>query len=113
MHAFADRCGETCENYGEDWERDPATGEYRRTGVALRWRPITYDDVIEAGRAYALAGNVDWGFWEGEAFTQVGSDTAVGLFDDETTALFWEHWQTVTGVSVGPERRGTPFSCSC
>lgn len=69
--------------------------------------------MVEAGRRYVETCNNDWGHWEGDRFVQLGGQTAQNLFDDETTTLFWKHWQTVTGISVGPEKQGVPFSCSC
>lgn len=117
MHDFADRCGGTCENYGEDWKRNLVTGRYEKTGVEIRWRKVTYGDVVEAGRQYVATCNDERGFWEGDVFIQSGSETARNLFEgdggEETKTLFWKHWQTVTGISVGPERQGVPFSCSC
>jgi uncharacterized protein (TIGR02996 family) len=101
---FAERCGETCENYGE------GSGWSEEADEQERWRKVTFEDVIQAGRD-RLAPPGDW--WAG--FTQMGSEKARDLmFDGETRALYWRHWSTVTGAPVpGAMLEESPFSCSC
>jgi uncharacterized protein (TIGR02996 family) len=88
---FAERAGET---YGYGNRRED------------RYYPITYEDVVEAGRNFVE---------RGEYFTQFGETTAQDLmYDDATREEFWRHWSVVTGVEVPDRRRsGRVFSCSC
>lgn len=69
-------------------------------------RPITYDDVIQAGHDYIK---------RGDYFVQVGSQEAQDLmWNDAMRELFWKNWSLVTGVPVGEDtRQDSPFSCSC
>lgn len=110
--AFAARCGETCENYAEavgHWD-----GRARRwvdSGVAGRWVPITYADVVRAGRDCQADPD------GAAAFVQMGREAARDLLDDErcrAVGEFWDAWSVVTGVPVrGGDRQRQPFSCSC
>lgn len=89
----------------EEWLREFAG----RCGTA-NWdgRPITYEDVIDAGRRYVESGGNDW-------FTQYGSQDAPELmWHDATREEYWRCWELVTGKKASGELRdGSPFSCSC
>jgi len=87
LHDFAARCGYT--GYDDDIQE-----------------PITFDTLVQAGH--------DWIDHE-DYFTQIGSEEARTLmWEPGNRELFWEHWQTVTGIKVSDEQKEVaPFSCSC
>jgi uncharacterized protein (TIGR02996 family) len=116
--------GMTCDNYSDIWHnyfqrtQGVTDEERRRIGDEAHnsqvWRPVSYDDLLQAGVAYAKAREIDseWG-WDG--FTQMGEecvrDTIRGKLLDE----YWDNWEVLTGL-VRPakdEHNGSPFSCSC
>lgn len=70
--------------------------------------PITYEQVVEAGRNYAATG---------QYFIQYGSQEAQRAMGEEKVRRdFWRHWSVVTGLPVPPDEYGEPpgvFSCSC
>lgn len=108
LRDFAERCGQTA---------DPA--KYARRGVSYEdygWRPITYEDVVQAGH--------DW-LDRREWFYQIGEETARNeMYDENTQKLFWKHWRTITGRKddglYGQAKwdehdavEGSVFGCSC
>lgn len=108
LEFFAGQCGRHCTNYHEVWDN------YRRGGENIQdaqdnedWINLTYDIVVEAG----LTSMKDPDEW----FTQMGSEGARNMMSSkETRRLFWEYWQTVTGIMVQPQtKEHTVFSCSC
>lgn len=94
LREFAEECGLTCRDY-----------ETSYGGEGGEWVPITFEDVLQAGHDY-----LD----RGDYFTQRGSETARNLMTDERRELYWRHWQTLTGRTLGEETApDAPFSCSC
>lgn len=98
LHQFAESLGGTCTNYGDLRNPDGSWQEQV-------WRPITCEEVVQAGHDYA----------EGEDyFVQVGSEEARSIMaDQETRARYWKAWQTVTGEWIKEDRQGGVFSCTC
>lgn len=92
LREFADKCGETIENYDND-------------GNEI-YHKITYDMIVQAGYDYI---NND------EYFIQMGSQDAGNLMsDDDVRREFWKNWEIVTGVKITEEQRESEiFSCSC
>lgn len=102
MTELAENCG------GGMWEQDGATG------MKNKWREITVDDLIRAGRKYLSSDGLD-------LFTQHGTET----LRDHFKPAYWDHWSVLTGVNldavkwptedgwVSPRVKGNPFACSC
>lgn len=60
---------------------------------------IDYEEIMEAAERYLKYSDylIQGGRWEGHRLP----------------ADFWDHYETVTGVKVGDNERGSFFSCSC
>ncbi len=93
MEDFAGECGGTCTNY-DSRDEDHI------------WVPITFEDVVQAGREYIRTNGEYY-------FLQVGSEHARYLMYSRVEK-FWECWQIVTGISVSKGEQGSGvFSCTC
>jgi uncharacterized protein (TIGR02996 family) len=97
----------------EDWLRDFAVQCGGTRGFEDEeeyygpYQEITYEMVIQAGHDFVDSNGEDY-------FVQMGTETARSLmYEEGTREKFWEYWQLVTGVTVGEEKQGTVFSCSC
>jgi uncharacterized protein (TIGR02996 family) len=123
LRDFAQKCGQTCENYAEGsnrywkaydkWKESGRKGpepKYSDFSVSERWREITYEDVVQAGHDYTDKED----YW-----VQMGSETARDLMSDEAVRTeYWRCWELVTGRKFkqneeDPWDRTSPFSCSC
>ena len=109
LTALAAECGDTCTAYDErhGYGFEVIDGGYQR--VDNRWRPVTYDDLVQAGHNY-----ID----EGDYFTQRGEEGARDLIQGAVAEQYWADWEIVTGRSRDEQRDkryglDAPFSCSC
>ena len=69
------------------------------------WVPITFEDLIAAGRQWLSSGS---------HFTQMGSGVARDVMHYEGVCeRYWQCWEVITGIRVPSDARGIPFSCSC
>ncbi len=59
-------------------------------------RPITYEEVIQAGHDYLNHGN---------HFVQLGDETLRDKTYGKTLVKYWKCWQLVTGITVDEDRR--------
>lgn len=92
--------------------------EVASTSGTHRDRPITIEDLLNAGHMWLDTLNHKWG---PEYWTQDGDEGLRDRFsDDHQVSLFWKNWSLVTGRGdPGPNHRGehpftsAPFSCSC
>ncbi len=105
----------------EDWMREVASRGYSTCinyGASIyeeaeqEWKPITYEDLIQAGHDHINTKGWDY-------LIQQGADDLRDEFiNKERTKEFWDNWSIITGVDLSNYNWGkygpsAPFSCSC
>lgn len=128
LTAYAEAGGTHCPNYHDHcdsayriWSRDHPNNRYPQDPeyvakpdellIEAEYHELTLADMVAAGRDFLASNGNNY-------FCQLGDE---GLRDnmwknDNNLALFWQHWQTVTGDYFVPDvnlLKQSPFTCSC